>query len=76
MRRIALVCAIALLLLVFVSCKGWGPQDSVTTPTEQATQAPTSSETTPEETTPEETTPAVTEPDFENDPDSDGTKRY
>jgi hypothetical protein len=69
------------LLLVFVSCKGWGPQDPVTTPTEQATQAPTSSETTPEvttpeETTPEETTPAVTEPDFENDPDSDGTKRY
>ncbi len=86
MRRISLICAVALLLLVFVSCKGWGPQDPVTTPTEQATQAPTSSETTPEvttpeettpeETTPEATTPAVTEPDFSNDPDPDGTKRY
>ncbi len=91
MRRIALICAVALLLLVFVSCKGWGPQDPVTTPPEQVSEEPTSSETTPEvttpevttpeettpeETTPEATTPAVTEPDFENDPDPDGTKRY
>ena len=36
----------------------------------------TPEETTPEETTPEETTPVATEPDFENDPDPDGTKRY
>lgn len=43
--------------------------------TETTPEVTTPDETTPIET-PEETTPAVTEPDFENNPDPDGTKRY
>ena len=47
-----------------------------TTPTQTTPEETTVEESTPEETTPKETTPAVTEPDFENNPDPDGTKRY
>lgn len=86
MRRIFILLAVAALLLAFASCEGRGPQEPVTTlpalvTTEDTTEGTTPTQTTPEETTPEattpeETTPAVTEPDFPNQPDPDGTKRY
>ena len=47
-----------------------------TTPEETTPEETTHEVTLPEETTPEETTPIVTEPDFSNQPDPDGTKRY
>lgn len=85
MRRI-LILLVAALLLALASCEGWGPQEPVTTlpalvTTEDTTEGTTPTQTTPEATTPEattleETTPAVTEPDFPNQPDPDGTKRY
>ena len=80
MRRILILLAVAVLLLAFASCEGWGPQEPDQTSqtlvtTENTTEEPTE-QTTPEETTPEATIPAVTEPDFPNQPDSDGTKRY
>ena len=82
MRRVALFLGVVLLLMVFASCKNNQPNEPVTTlpiidtTAETTTAETTPEETTPEETTPEETTPAVTEPDFENLPDDDGTKRY
>ena len=85
MRRVLILLAVAALLLAFASCEGWGPQEPdqtsqtlVTTEntTEETTEQTTPEATTPEATTPEETTPAVTEPDFPNQPDPDGTKRY
>ena len=77
MRRVAIFLAVVLLLIVFSSCKNNQPNEPVTTlPAIDTTAETTTAETTPEETTPEETTPAVTEPDFENLPDDDGTKRY
>jgi hypothetical protein len=86
MRRASLACVLLGLIVccVLSACTLGAPNkgDDVTlpalahtTPT-QTTCETTPEVTTPEETTPEETTPAVTEPDFENGPDSDGTKRY
>ena len=87
MRRVALFLGVVLLLMVLASCQNNQPNEAVTTlpaidTTAETTTAETTPEettpekTTPEETTPEEMTPAVTEPDFENLPDDDGTKRY
>ena len=79
MRRI-LILLVAALLLAFASCEGWRPQEpdqtSQTLVTTENTTEETTEQTTPEETTPEATIPAVTEPDFPNQPDPDGTKRY
>lgn len=82
MRRICIICAVAVLLLALVSCNDGHSNGSVTTlpalvTTEQTTTEETTlPETTFEETTPEETTPTVTEPDFSNEPEDGGTKRY
>jgi hypothetical protein len=81
MRRASFVYALLGLIVccVLSACTLGAPNkgDDVTLPASaHTTPTQTTCETTPEETTPEETTPAVTEPDFENDPDSDGTKRY
>ena len=82
MRLVALFLGVVLLLMVLASCQNNQPNEAVTTlpaidTTAETTTAETTPEgTTPEGTTPEETTPAVTEPDFENVPDDDGTKRY
>ena len=82
MRRVFIICAVAALLFVLVACEGWRPKEpDVTIPTPTVTMQTTPETTTPEvttpkETTPEETTPTVTEPDFENDPEDGGTKRY
>ncbi len=88
MRRTSLACALLGLIVccVLSACSLGAPNkgDYVTlpalvhtTPTQTTCETtPEPEVTTPEETTPEETTPAVTEPDFENDPESDGTKRY
>ncbi len=88
MRFSQLICAVLLsiALMLLCSCSFLGaPTDVTTAANENATTTPpegttpdvtTPEETTPEETTPEETTPAVTEPDFSNEPDPDGTKRY
>lgn len=82
MRRIYIICAVAVLLLALVSCNDGHSNGSVTTLPALVTTAQTTPEattpeaTTPEETTPEETTPEVTEPDFSNPSDQDGTKRY
>jgi hypothetical protein len=76
MRRAFFVCALLGLIVccVLSACSLGAPNkgDDITLPASAHT---TPTQTTCE-TTPEETTPAVTEPDFENDPDSDGTKRY
>ena len=86
MRRICILLAAVVLLLMPASCDFRKPDAPTTTPeqttAEITTPESTTSEqttpevTTPEDTTPEETTPAVTEPDFSNTPDPDGTKRY
>ena len=87
MRYVCMCLAALVLLMCFASCsENPSKNDDVTLPalvvttpvdtTYVTTEESTSQETTPEETTPEETTPAVTEPDFENNPDPDGTKRY
>lgn len=80
MRRVLILLAVAALLLALASCEGWGPQEpdqtSQTLVTTENTTEETTEQTTPEETTPEATIPAVTEPDFPNQPDPDGTKRY
>ena len=75
--------AIALVIcLSLVSCSIFPPtsEEERDTPfstlPETTPEETTPEETTPEVTAPEETTPAVTEPDFSNDPDPDGTKRY
>lgn len=79
-----LFAAVLSLLICFsmVSCEFvLNPQkeentSSFSTLPETTPEETTPEETTPEETTPEQTTPAVTEPDFSNEPDPDGTKRY
>ena len=82
MRRVFIICAVAALLFVLVACEGWEPQEPngtipIPTVTMQTTPETTTPEvTTPEQPTPEQTTPTVTEPDFENDPEDGGTKRY
>ena len=75
--------SIALVIcLSLVSCSIFPPtsEEERDTPfstlPETTPEETTPEETTPEVTAPEETTPAVTEPDFSNDPDPDGTKRY
>lgn len=85
MRRICIL-LLVVLVAVFVSCSNEQPNEPIltgaqtttekTTPVMTTPEETTTEVTTPEETTPEETTPAVTEPDFENNPDPDGTKRY
>ncbi len=87
MRRFCILLALVCLCVMLASCINLQPQgDDVTLPalvvttpvdtTYVTTEESTSQETTPEESSIEETTPAVTEPDFENNPDPDGTKRY
>ncbi len=82
MRISQLICAVLLsvALLLLCSCEFFGAPTDVTTVANENVTTPfeetTPEETTPEVTTPEETTPAVTEPDFSNEPDDDGTKRY
>ena len=75
--RLLVVALVLVLCLGAASCAIFPhiPTGEQTT-TDITTEETTPEETTPEETTPEATTPAVTEPDFSNDPDPDGTKRY
>ena len=86
MRYVCICLAALVLLMCFASCsENPSKNDDVTLPalvvtipaeTTNETTEETTEETTPQETTTEQTTPAVTEPDFENNPDPDGTKRY
>lgn len=83
-KQVAFTALVLALCLILASCELLSffkkeepttpePSFEVTTPRGEET---TPEVTTPEETTPEQTTPAVTEPDFSNEPDPDGTKRY
>ena len=76
MRRVCILLVALALLAAFVSCNREQPEVPTPTTEQATTEATTPVAATSEETTPEVTTPAVTEPDFENNPDPDGTKRY
>lgn len=74
-RRMAAFAAIALILsLTLTSCKLFSLfKEGETTPEISFDVTAPNHE---EETTPAQTTPAATDPDFPNEPDPDGTKRY